>query len=117
MMTSPHFRGVFALALVAGLVSGVGLAPSLRAAQEPGASVTIDNFTFAPADLKVPVGTLVTWVNHDDIPHSVVATDKTFRSQALDTDDAYSFTFTTAGTFDYFCGLHPHMTGKVIVTP
>ncbi len=59
----------------------------------------------------------MTWDNHDDIPHSVVEKNKLFRSKALDTDDSYSFTFTQAGTYDYFCGLHPHMVGKIIVKP
>ena len=77
--------------------------------------MTIDNFTFGPPELTVAVGTTVKWVNHDDIPHSVVDKNKAFRSKALDTDDAYSFTFASAGTFDYFCGLHPHMVGKIIV--
>jgi amicyanin len=78
--------------------------------------ITIDNFTFAPPELTVAVGTTVKWVNHDDIPHNVVNKDKAFRSKAaLDTDEDYSFTFASAGTFDYFCGLHPHMVGKVIV--
>jgi len=57
----------------------------------------------------------VKWLNRDDIPHTVVETNKTFRSKALDTDDSFSFTFTTAGTFNYFCSLHPHMVGKIIV--
>lgn len=104
-------------ALVAGLLSGIALAEHVHAAQEAKASIGIDNFTFAPAQLTVPVGTAVTWVNRDDIPHSIVATDKAFRSQALDTDDGYSFTFARPGTFEYFCGLHPYMTGTVIVTP
>ncbi len=104
-------------ALVAGLLSGVMLARHVHAAQEPKAAISIDNFTFAPATVTIPVGTAVTWTNRDDIPHSIVASDKAFRSQALDTDDGYSFTFARAGTFDYFCGLHPYMTGKVIVTP
>jgi plastocyanin len=71
----------------------------------------------APAGASAPVavGTTVKWVNHDDIPHTVVEKNKAFRSKALDTDDAYSFTFASAGTFDYFCGLHPHMVGKIIV--
>jgi plastocyanin len=85
------------------------------AAQDATNMVTIDNFTFTPSELTVAVGTTVKWVNHDDIPHTVVNKDKVFRSKALDTDDSYSFTFTNAGTFDYFCGLHPHMVGKVIV--
>src|SRR5260370_16971594 len=77
--------------------------------------VTIDNFTFTPPELTVAVGTTVKWVNHDDIPHTVVNKDKAFRSKALDTNDSFSYTFASAGTFDYFCALHPHMVGKVIV--
>jgi plastocyanin len=76
--------------------------------------VTIDNFTFTPAALTVKVGTTVTWSNHDDIPHTVVLAGK-FRSKALDTDDSYSFTFTAAGDYTYFCSLHPHMTGTIKV--
>ena len=75
---------------------------------------TIDNFTFAPAQLTVKVGTTVTWNNHDDIPHTVVSAGK-FRSKALDTDDSFSFTFTAAGDYKYFCSLHPHMTGMIKV--
>ncbi|RFB81625.1 cupredoxin domain-containing protein [Methylovirgula sp. 4M-Z18] len=82
---------------------------------DDGASVTIDNFTFSPQTLTVAAGTTVVWKNNDDIPHLVVANDKSFRSKALDTDDSYSFTFTTPGTYNYFCGLHPHMTGTVVV--
>ena len=77
-------------------------------------TVTIDNFTFAPAELTVKVGTTVTWKNHDDIPHTIVSAGK-FRSKALDTDDSYSFTFTSAGAYTYFCSLHPHMTGTIKV--
>jgi plastocyanin len=78
------------------------------AAQDATNMVTIDNFTFTPSELTVAVGTTVKWVNHDDIPHTVVKKGKVFPSKALDTDDSYSFTFTNAGTFDYFCGLHRH---------
>ena len=82
----------------------------------PYASViTIDNFTFSPKELTVAVGTTVKFVNHDDIPHTVVEKRLSFRSKALDTDNAYSYTFATAGSFDYFCSLHPHMVGKIIV--
>jgi len=110
-------RFAIALAIATGLGTGILTARQVLAATETPAVITIDNFTFGPANLTVPAGTTVTWSNHDDIPHSVVATDKTFRSAALDTNESYSFTFRTAGTFAYFCGLHPHMTGKVIVTP
>ena len=91
------------------------MAAAAVAAQDAANVITIDNFTFTPPELTVAVGTTVKWVNHDDIPHTVVNKDKVFRSKALDTDDSFSFTFASAGTFDYFCGLHPHMVGKVIV--
>ena len=106
-------------AIVAGTLLSIPLgtvASSVVRAETTAKEVTIDNFVFTPPTLTVPVGTTVTWVNHDDIPHSVVANKKEFRSRALDTDEKYSFTFATAGSFDYFCGLHPHMVGKVIVT-
>jgi plastocyanin len=105
---------LFAAVALGGL-SGMMLAFGTSFAEEAGKSITIDNFTFAPAEFKVPVGTTVTWVNHDDIPHTVVEVDKKFRSKALDTDDSFSFTFTTPGTFDYFCSLHSKMVGKVVV--
>jgi plastocyanin len=107
------------VALVLGPVIGAMLAFGAVAAQDAAKKdaneITIDNFTFTPKELPVAVGTTVKWVNHDDIPHTVVEKKTTFRSKALDTDDSYSFTFTSAGTFDYFCGLHPHMVGQVIV--
>jgi plastocyanin len=107
------------VALVLGPVIGAMLAFGAIAAQDAtkkdANEITIDNFTFTPKELTIAVGTTVKWVNHDDIPHTVVEKKTTFRSKALDTDDSYSFTFTSAGTFDYFCGLHPHMVGQVIV--
>jgi plastocyanin len=83
-------------------------------ARADNTAVTIDNFTFTPAELTVKVGTTVTWTNHDDIPHTVVSAGK-FRSQALDTDNSFTFTFTNAGEYKYFCSLHPHMTGTIKV--
>ncbi len=96
-------------------LSGILLVP--RAEAQSKAEVKIDNFVFAPETLTIAVGTSVTWVNHDDIPHTVVENNMAFRSKALDTNDSYSFTFTKAGTYDYFCSLHPHMKGKIVVTP
>jgi amicyanin len=90
------------------------LALCVSGARAEDMKVTIDNFTFSPAELSVKVGTTVTWTNHDDIPHTVVSAGK-FRSKALDTDNTYSFTFTEAGEYKYFCSLHPHMTGTVKV--
>src|ERR1700719_1236449 len=102
------------VATLLGPVVGAFLALSAVSAEEANV-VTIDNFTFTPPELTVAVGTTVKWVNHDDIPHLVVNKDKAFRSTALDTDDSFSYTFASAGTFDYFCALHPQMVGKVIV--
>jgi plastocyanin len=83
-------------------------------AQAEEIKVTIDNFTFSPAELKVKVGDTVTWTNHDDIPHTVVSAGK-FRSKTMDTDNTFTFTFTSAGDYKYFCSLHPHMTGMIKV--
>jgi plastocyanin len=80
-----------------------------------GVAVKIDNFTFAPGSVSVPVGTTVQWTNHDDIPHTVVSDDKTFKSKVLDTDEEFTYTFTKPGTYSYFCSVHPKMTGKVVV--
>jgi plastocyanin len=81
------------------------------------ADVKIDNFSFGPSTLTVSVGTTVTWTNRDDIPHTVVSSDdpKVFRSKVLDTDEKFTFTFTKAGIYPYFCSIHPKMTGKVTV--
>jgi plastocyanin len=108
-------------ALCAGLLQLALLAP-LGAMAEPATAATaadtevkIDNFTFVPQRVTVKPGTTVTWINEDDIPHAIAATGKEFRSKVLDTNDKYSFTFTTVGTFEYFCSLHPHMTGTIVV--
>ena len=78
--------------------------------------VSIDNFTFSPQTLTVKAGTTVTWTNKDDIPHGIASANNAFtRSKALDTDDSYSFTFTTPGTYQYFCYIHPHMMGTIVV--
>ena len=79
------------------------------------AQVKIDNFSFGPQTLTVPVGTTVTWTNRDDIPHTIVSTDGVFKSKVRDTDETFSYTFTKAGTYTYFCSVHPKMTGKIIV--
>jgi plastocyanin len=84
-------------------------------ARAEGVQVSIDNFAFTPAELEVKAGTSITFVNHDDIPHSVVATDGSFRSKALDTDQSFVLTPTKAGAVAYFCGLHPHMKAKIVI--
>jgi len=92
--------------------------PSVTANDQPTAASTevkIDNFSFGPETLTVPVGATVTWTNKDDIPHTTVSTDGAFKSKVMDTDEKFSYTFTKPGTYSYFCSVHPKMTGKVVV--
>ena len=107
------------LVMVALGFSGLGAEKGNFAASAQAKSQTlevkIDNFSFGPAELTVPVGATVTWTNRDDIPHTVVHPDKLFKSKVLDTDETFSFTFTSAGSYSYFCSIHPKMTGKVVV--
>ena len=111
---------------VAGLATPVMIAmlllfagsPSVTANDQPSAAtaeVKIDNFSFGPETLTVPVGTTVTWTNRDDIPHTVVSTDGVFRSKVRDTDEKFSYTFDKTGTYPYYRSVHPKMTGKVVV--
>lgn len=79
------------------------------------AEIKIDNFVFGPQTVTVPVGATVTWTNHDDIPHTSVSTDGVFKSKVMDTDEKFSYTFTKAGTYAYYCSIHPKMTGTVVV--
>jgi plastocyanin len=83
--------------------------------QASGAEVKIDNFTFSTPTITVAAGTQVTWTNRDDMPHTIASDDKLFKSKALDTDEKFSFTFSTPGTYHYFCSIHPKMTGEVVV--
>ena len=108
---------VLGVATMLGIVALAG-SPKYSAADQQRAEATevkIDNFSFGPAELTVPAGTTVTWTNRDDIPHTVVSTDGVFKSKVLDTDEKFSFTFSKAGTYPYFCSIHPKMTAKVIV--
>jgi plastocyanin len=92
--------------------------PSVTAPAAPvsGNQITIDGFAFAPATLTVSAGTSVTWVNRDEEPHTVVAGDGSFHSPGMGTGATFSHTFSTAGTFDYVCSIHPMMRGTVVVT-
>ena len=106
--------GALALLLVLG-----GLAYWNKTAAVAGEAreVKIDNYSFSPGTLTVPVGTTVSWTNRDETVHTVVAQDAghTFKSGGLDTDDKFSFTFDKPGTYVYICTVHPYMTGKVVV--
>ena len=115
------FLGIAALILLVltyGLLKG---SPTNPAESEQKASsdqyeVKIDNFSFGPSTLTVPVGATVTWTNQDDVPHNVTSTEgQELKSSVLDTDQKFSHTFTTAGAFSYYCSIHPKMTGKVVV--
>lgn len=107
-----------AMVLIAiALVMMVSMKVQANAGQPPAAAadVKIDNFAFGPPTLTVAVGTSVTWTNRDDIPHTVVSTDGLFKSKARDTDETFSYKFEKAGTYPYYCSLHPKMTGQVVV--
>ncbi len=95
--------------------TGIVMVIGNRMAAAADAQVIIDNFTFSPTPLNIKVGTTVTWVNHDDIPHSIVCPTLKLHSHPLDTDDSFACKFDRAGTYDYLCGLHPHMHGQVVV--
>jgi plastocyanin len=101
--------------------SGVNLEATSATSASPDASsgstaeVKIDNFAFTPAVITVKTGTQVTWINHDDIPHTVDSTQGKFKSAAMDTDDKFQFRFTEPGEYPFFCRMHPKMTGKIVV--
>ena len=101
------------MAFVMGAALAWVIAPSV--AQNSAVPVTIDNFVFEPVRLTIKAGTTVTWTNRDDIPHTVASPDRAFKSKVMDTDESFSFTFTTPGEYTYFCSLHPHMTGTIVV--
>ena len=107
IQASTLLAGVLMMSVVADMAKAVP-AP-------PAAAVTIANFTFKAPVVTVRPGTIVTWTNGDDIPHTVVSKDGVFKSKVLDSGDRFSFTFAKAGQFGYFCSLHPHMTGTIIV--
>jgi plastocyanin len=103
-------------AVLGGLLSLLaGVAVKAAPAGAEDTAVKIENFTFAPQRVTVKAGTTVTWTNDDDIPHTVASSTKAFKSKVLDSEDKFSFTFTTPGIYEYFCSLHPHMTGTLVV--
>jgi plastocyanin len=104
--------GVIALAVA--VFTAAAALPTVPA-QAADSKVLIDQFTFTPQRITVRAGATVTWANEDDVPHTIASSSKLFKSKALDTGDKFSFTFTTPGTYEYFCSLHPHMIGAVVV--
>jgi plastocyanin len=115
-MAAHTISWAFLAILFAFAASAIPLAWTAAALAGEG-KVKIGNFTFDPPVLKVKAGTVVTWTNEDDIPHTIASADRAFKSKALDTGDKYAFTFTALGSYAYFCSLHPHMQGKIVVTP
>ena len=121
MMTSATCRslgfpsGFRCLGIRLAVAAAIVLPLGVIGAHAEDMKVTIDNFTFAPAELKVKVGDTVTWTNHDDIPHTVVSTEKRFASPVLDTDERFTYRFAAPGSYAYFCSIHPHMTGTITV--
>ena len=97
--------------------NGSGKLVGIAAGTDAAPQVMIDNFAYSPVPLTVKAGTTVTWINHDDIPHTVDSTQGKFKSAALDTDDKFQFQFTEAGEYPFYCRIHPKMTGKIVVQP
>jgi plastocyanin len=97
-----------------GIVMAIG-SRAATAAVGADAEIIVDNFTFSPVPLMVKAGATVTWVNHDDIPHSIVCPMLKMKSHPMDTDETFAYRFEQGGTYDYICGLHPHMHGQVVV--
>jgi len=91
------------------------MAGQIQVATPQTLNISIDNFTFTPAQLTVPTGSKVVWINHDDVPHTIVSNTKAFKSKALDTDDRFEHVFDAPGNYPYFCSVHPHMTAMIIV--
>jgi len=94
-----------------------GTAALVDKSSGPVQEIVIDNFTFSPATVTIAPGTRVVWINHDDVPHTATSTSKPkrFESGTLDTDDKFAHVFTEPGTYNYFCAVHPKMTGQIIV--
>src|SRR3954454_1643028 len=93
----------------------LALLPLAISPARAGETVTIDNFTFAPEEITVQRGEAVRWVNQDDIPHVVAGSDGAFTSPPLDTGDDFARTFAEPGRYEYFCAIHPHMKGTIVV--
>jgi len=110
-------RGIASSAAQHAGITDKAVAVAAGASTDSTAEVKIDNFAYTPVTVAVKVGTQVTWVNHDDIPHTVDSTQGKFKSAALDTDDRFEFRFTEAGEYPFYCRIHPKMTGKIIVQP
>lgn len=99
--------GLLGLVIVAPPASGATLA------------VTMQGYAFSPSSLTIHVGDTVTWTNHDQAPHDVTTTSApvSIKSSTLSTGQSFSYTFTTAGSYSYYCSIHPDMTAQLVVQP
>ena len=116
MRTTITRKVYVAAAFAAALLAVAATFPAVSA-QAADTEVKIDQHAFIPQRVAVKAGTTVTWINDDDVPHTVASSAKLFKSKALDTGDKFSFTFTTPGAYQYFCSVHPYMTGAIVVEP
>jgi plastocyanin len=108
--------GIARVALADGLLgSATGIKLGIAFAEPGDAAIQINNYVYGPKVITVKVGTTVTWTNHDYVPHTVISTTERFRSSVFFTNDNFSFTFTKPGTYEYYCTIHPKMTGTVVV--
>ena len=114
MRTTITRKVYVAAAFAAALLAAAATFPAVSA-QAADTEVKIDQHAFIPQRVAVKAGTTVTWINDDDVPHTVASSAKLFKSKALDTGDKFSFTFTTPGAYQYFCSVHPYMTGAIVV--
>jgi len=117
MIANPLVSIGLASLLVAAMPETLSAGDAAVQAGVQAAAIQIDNFHYTPPSLVVAPGTTVTWTNADDSPHTVREKDGKFKSAALDTDDTFSQTFAAPGEYEYFCSIHPYMTGKIIVKP
>ena len=108
-MSKSFLRTVLALILVCSALAVAAFG------NDAATDVKIDNFTMSPKTITVTAGTTVRWTNADDIPHTIVSDDHAFKSRVLDSGDQFAYTFATAGSYGYFCSIHPHMTGTIVV--
>jgi plastocyanin len=114
-MKARRFGLAVLLAVLAHVHSGTTFAATPEGNAPSEVAIKIDNLSFSPVIITVPVGTTIRWTNRDDIPHTVVSEDKAFKSKVLDTDEGFTYTFTKSGTYSYFCSIHPKMVGKIVV--
>ena len=116
-MNHAAFNSLRALAIAAALWTGAAMLASGAEAESPAAQVVIKDFMFAPLALTVKAGSVVSWTNHDNEPHTVASDAGAFRSGALDTNDSFSFKFEKPGTYRFLCSIHPYMVGTITVEP